>query len=562
MITAEEVRATIRDGESFTVEFKGEARGPLNDRDLVEAVVCLANGEGGRLLVGVEDDGRITGARPRHEAGITTPHRVAAAIANRTRPAVRTEVEHVDVDGTDVLVIDVADMRTVVGTADGVFKRRATGTDGRPQCLPMTAVEMLADEIDRGAVDHAALPAHGCTWQDLDPLQFERFRNLIARNRGRADSTLGGLGDLDIARALGVVVGSPDVPEIRVGAVLLFGREDVLRREVPTHEVAFQVLDDTAVSVNDFSRRPLFQVADDLVERFLARVVEEEFDLGLLRIGVPSYDEVAFREAIANALVHRDYTRLGAVHVQWQRDRIEVSSPGGLPPGVTTDTLLTAAPNPRSPLLADAFKRAGLVERTGRGVNRIFEGQARYGRRLPSYARTTDEHVVVSIPGGPANLTLARFVVELAERDQRLGLEQLLVLNVVAEQRRAGTRELAGALQRSPEDTLPILNGMVETGLLETRGERKGRTWHLSASAYRALGQDTAYVRTRGFDRLQQEQMVLSYVDAHGSISRSQAAELCSLSSKQAYRLLTSLRERGDLEMQGERRAAVYTRPA
>ncbi|TVR38324.1 MAG: AAA family ATPase [Nitriliruptor sp.] len=562
MIAADEVRATIRGGESFTVEFEGEERGPLNDRDLVEAVVCLANGVGGRLLVGVEDDGRITGARPRHEAGITTPHRVAAAIANRTRPSVRTEVELVDVGGTDVLVSDVTDMRTVVGTTDGVFKRRVTGADGRPQCLPMAAVEMLAHEIDRGALDHAALPAPGCRWEDLDPLQFERLRNLIARNRGRADAALGGLGDRDIARALGVVGGSPDAPEIRVGAVLLFGREDVLRREVPTHEVAFQVLEDTAVSVNDFSRRPVFQVADDLVERFAARVVEEEFDLGLLRIGVPSYDEVAFREAIANALVHRDYTKLGAVHVQWQRDRIEVSSPGELPSGVTTDTLLTAAPNPRSPLLADAFKRAGLVERTGRGVNRIFEGQARYGRRLPSYARTTEQHVVVSIPGGPANLRLARFVVELAERDQRLGLEQLLVLNVVAAKRRASTRELAGALQRSPEDTLTILSEMVETGLLEARGERKGRTWHLSASAYRALGDETGYVRTRGFDRLQQEQMVLSYVDSYGSISRSQAADLCSLSSKQAYRLLASLRERGDLEMRGERRAAVYARPS
>lgn len=562
MITTEEVLATIRDGESFTVEFKGEERGPLNDRDLIEAAVCLANGEGGRLLVGVEDDGRITGARPRHEAGITTPHRVAAVIANRTRPSARTEVELVDVDGVEILVIDVAKMATVVGTADGVFKRRAMGVDGRPQCLPMAPVDILASQIDRGAVDYAQLPLPTVTWNDLDPLQFERLRNLIARNGGRADAALGGLGDLDVARALGVVAGPPDGPEIRVGAVMLFGREDVMRREIPTHEVAFQVLDDTAVSVNDFSRRPLFQVADDLAERFRARVVEEEFDFGMLRIGVPSYDEVAFREAVANALVHRDYTKLGVVYVQWQRDRIEVTNPGGLPPGVTTDTLLTAAPNPRSPLLADAFKRAGLVERTGRGVNRIFEGQARYGRRLPSYARTTEEHVVVSIPGGPANLTLARFIVELAERDQRLGLEQLLVLNVVAEQRRAGTRELAGALQRSPEETLPILSGMVETGLLEARGEGKGRTWHLSASAYRALGQDVAYVRTRGFDRLQQEQMVLSYVDAHGSITRGKVAELCSLSSKQAYRLLAALRGRGDLEMRGDKRRAVYVRPA
>ena len=58
--------------------------------------------------------------------------------------------------------------------------------------------------------------------------------------------------------------------------------------------------------------------------------------------------------------------------MQWNSDQLEVSSPGGLPEGIRLDNLLVAAPNPRSPLLADAFKRTGLVERTGRGINRMF----------------------------------------------------------------------------------------------------------------------------------------------------------------------------------------------
>src|SRR3984885_10345161 len=80
------VSRSIADGESYSVEFKGESRAPLNDRDLVEAVVCLANGSGGLLLVGVEDDGTVTGARPRHEAGRTDPLRLQALIANCTQP--------------------------------------------------------------------------------------------------------------------------------------------------------------------------------------------------------------------------------------------------------------------------------------------------------------------------------------------------------------------------------------------------------------------------------------------------------------------------------------------
>lgn len=90
-MTVEELRALIREGESLEVEFKGEEKGPLSDRDLVEVVVCLANrpgGEDGWPLIGVEDDGRVTGARTRHEAGVTDPNRVAALIAGRTRPGV------------------------------------------------------------------------------------------------------------------------------------------------------------------------------------------------------------------------------------------------------------------------------------------------------------------------------------------------------------------------------------------------------------------------------------------------------------------------------------------
>jgi ATP-dependent DNA helicase RecG len=90
-MTPEKLQQMIDGGETVIVEFKGEERRPLSDNDLVEAVVCLANqadDDPAWLLVGVEDDGRVTGARPRHEAGNIDPRRVQALIANRTRPSV------------------------------------------------------------------------------------------------------------------------------------------------------------------------------------------------------------------------------------------------------------------------------------------------------------------------------------------------------------------------------------------------------------------------------------------------------------------------------------------
>lgn len=90
---AQEVRSWLAGGENYRVEFKSERRKPLNDRDLVEVVVCLANGAGGVLLIGVEDDGTPTGARPRHEGKRTDPSRVQALIANNTQPAVATKID-------------------------------------------------------------------------------------------------------------------------------------------------------------------------------------------------------------------------------------------------------------------------------------------------------------------------------------------------------------------------------------------------------------------------------------------------------------------------------------
>jgi ATP-dependent DNA helicase RecG len=93
----------------------------------------------------------------------------------------------------------------------------------------------------------------------------------------------------------------------------------------------------------------------------------------------------------------------------------------------------------------------------------------------------------------------------------------------------------------------------VEIGLVEARGERKGRTYHLSAATYRRLGLPSAYVRRRGFEPIQQEQMVLQYVRAHGRVTRREAAELCQISLDQAYRLLQGMVKKGVLIQHGKK---------
>ena len=559
-MTPERLRELIGGGETIDVEFKGEAGHALSDQDLVEAIICLANrpgGEPGWLLIGVEDDGRITGARARH-AGRTDPVRLQALISGRTRPSLTPAIELVTLDGHEIVVVEVPPVRTPVGTTDGKYLRRGLGGDGRPACLPLYFHEMQALQADRGLLDYSALPLPGARWDDLDPLEFERFRRFIRESRGQGDASLVDLPDLELAKALGAVEANHDVSAVRVLGLLLFGREEALRRLLPSHEVAFQALSGQQVEVNDFFRWPLLRVMDEILARFRARNREEELIVGLLRIGVPDYPERAFREAVANALIHRDYTRLGAVHVQWHDDRVEISNPGGFPEGVRLDNLLVTPPRPRNPLLADAFKRAGIVERTARRIDTIFFEQLRNGRPAPSYERSNETAVVLVLPGGSANLAFARLVAEESQADRPMSLDDLLLLNHLWLDRRLTTANAARLIQKPEAEARARLQRLVEAGLVEARGERKGRTWHLSAATYRRLGEPAAYVRQRGFEPLQQEQMVLQYVQAHGRITRREAAELCQVSSLQARYLLSRLTKRGRLALRGSRRGAFY----
>lgn len=558
-MTPEELKRLVSAGETLAVEFKGEEREPLSDSALVEAVVCLANrpdGEAGWVLVGVEDDQRITGARHRH-GGQTDPHRVHALVANRTRPSLSVRVEILALDGREVMAVEVPATRSPVSTSDGRYLRRAMGGDGRPACLPMHFHEMQSLLGDRGQLDYSALPVAGSRWEDLDPLEFERFRRFVRESQGRGDVALVELPDIEVAKALGAVQANHSVAAVRVLGLLLFGREEALRRLLPTHEVAFQVLAGRKVEVNDFFRWPLLRVVDELLVRFRARNREEEVLVGMLRVGVPDYPPAAFREGIANALIHRDYTRLGAVHVQWHEERIEIGNPGGFPDGVRLDNLLVTQPRPRNPLLADAFKRAGIVERTARGIDTIYFEQLRNGRPAPSYGRSNESGVVLELPGGKANLAFARFVAEESQADRPLTLDDLLLLNHLWLDRRLTTAEAAALIQRPEGEARGRLQRLVESGLAESRGERKGRTWHLSAAAYRRLGDKAAYVRQRGFEPLQQEQMVVQYVEKHGSVSRADAAELYQLSPPQAYRLLKRLEKKGVLSRSGSRGRGV-----
>ncbi len=196
---ARRLRELIRQGESLEVEFKSD-RGPLSDEELLGLVVCLANARGGVLVIGVEDDGTVTGLHEKHR---TSPEQLAAFIAARTQPSLPVRASFESWEGRQVAVIEVPRTDQPVATSDGRLLIRYLDVHGRPGCRPLYPYELPAWRADRGFWDYTAQPVEGASWQDLDPLEFERLRRLVQEYHG--DAQLRSLDDRQLARALNLV---------------------------------------------------------------------------------------------------------------------------------------------------------------------------------------------------------------------------------------------------------------------------------------------------------------------------------------------------------------------
>ncbi|MCL5742708.1 MAG: AAA family ATPase, partial [Acidobacteria bacterium] len=132
-----------------------------------------------------------------------------------------------------------------------------------------------------------------------------------------------------------------------------------------------------------------------------------------------------------------------------------------------------------------------------------------------------------------------------------LSLDELLVLNQLFHERRIDSEAAANLMQKGPADGHAVLEKLHERGLVEAKGEKRGRVYHLSAALYRQLGQPAGYVRAHGISAIRQEAMVLEYVTAHGRIELAQVMELCGLNRGQAQRLMRRLLQSGRLSMRG-----------
>lgn len=537
--------------ETLEIEFKSDLK-KLSDTDLIDAVVAFANTSGGDIYLGVEDDGTPTGVHESHKDYT----QLAAFIANRTVPPISVQAEPVySDDGIMILLIHVPKNRSIVSSSSGKMQRRRIKGDGTPENIPLYPHEITTRLSELSLLDFSAQPVPGAQYQDLDPIERERLRSIIRSYNG--EKYLLELSDEELDKAMQFVVTMDDNLIPTYTGMLILGRKEKLKELIPTAESAFIMMRGTEVTTNESFYLPLLAAIEKMIDFVAARNPEQEVEQGLFRISIPEFNPRAVREAIVNAFAHRDYTQLGRVMVRIDADGLSVSNPGGFIEGVTYHNILTVEPHGRNPVLADALKRVGLAERSGRGVDRIFEGSLMYGRDLPDYSESTSTSVRLFIPRGMPD---KKMVALISEEQQKTGvpvsLNALFVLNALRHSRRMSLSEISAECNILETKLRPTVERLTEAGIIDGIGNGRGRVYVLSAKAYKDPAQ---YVRQTDIDVIRYSELIIKLAQTKEYITRKDVVDLLHVSGPQAYRLLKKLENSKQLTRNGNTSAARYT---
>lgn len=369
--------------------------------------------------------------------------------------------------------------------------------------------------------------------------------------------------DEQFLQGLGLLVKEERSSRLTIAGLLLAGREESLREFLSQHEVTYlHMISSTEYRRRRDLRQPILKLLENIHEAVSADNPIFTLKVGLFHFEIPAFPPDVYREALLNALTHRDYTDFSRRIMVWQYEsRLEVQNPGGLLPGITPRNILRAGPQHRNPLLAEALHKLRLVERSGVGIDRMFYIQLYHGKEPPSFETdSVNSSLKVTLHNGTVDEAFALFVRKEEETDRPLGLDNLLVLSALRRRRELITSVAAQVLQIDDRNARDVLTQMVAQGYLERGGRGKGAVFRLSGSVYENLGQSIRYIREKGIDELRFEELILEYVRQYGSITNRQVRELLGVNRFAATRLLRRLVRKKLLKAQVRRgRTASYS---
>ncbi len=522
--------------ESETLDFKQDARSSSETiQVLLDAAICFANLRGGTIVLGVQDD--ATG----HEAflGTVVPTElIRRRLYELTKPAiVVSAIEH-EHAGRRLVLIDVTEGMEMVSDTKGRSSKRH-GTD----CLPLSISEAAALNDDRRRFDWSAEPS-SVELNELDPAAIEDARSRLRRfpdeRRRLADApTEDLLGDLGLVR---------DGRLLRAAEVLLCSHDHrppfvYVGRDTPGGEARTEYR--AAVPALVAYREILLRITS--VSSATAIVLPDGQQLELR-----DFPLVAVREALGNAMVHRDYRQPDPIHVDHSPHVLSFVSPGPLVVGVTPSNILHVASKPRNALLARVTHSLGLAEELSRGVDRMYREMIKLGKQPPAITDEAPFRVRVDLTGGAPNQAVAKFVASLPEQTQD-DVDTMLVLFALMQRQTITASEVAPLLQRGIAATEAILARIADPELdMIAPVDRSGRPrWQLSARAVAELRPVLGY-RTVSADEI--DRKIVEFVRKNKTVDNKTLQIFFDLDVNGAAYRLRTLVQSGVLEKLGDQR--------
>lgn len=200
-----------------------------------------------------------------------------------------------------------------------------------------------------------------------------------------------------------------------------------------------------------------------------------------------------------------------------------------------------------------------MAERTGRGIDRIYEGSLLFGRLLPDYSESTERLVKLFIPKSLPDKAFVRMITEEQKKTGKsLSIHYLLVLNCLKTAHRATVSEIAEDINSDNSRVKVAAESLVEMGLVEAKGNGRGRYYVLSSKIYQKSDNIVGYVRQTDIDKLRYEELVIKLARKQGYVTRGSVAELLNLSPPQAYRIILKIKNKGLLESKGKGKGTKY----
>jgi ATP-dependent DNA helicase RecG len=380
MMTVDELRSRLRSGEDSYTEFKERIDNP---ESIAGEIVAFANTEGGRLFVGVADDGKV--------AGVANPTQSASTLAQICRenvtPPLLPLIETLDIDGRVIVVLEVRGPHKPYRTKGGRYYIRAgpTKQDASPQ-------ELLRLAQRAGAFHFDETPVPGTNESDLDWPLFEQYYRAVAGE----DFATSDLASFETLRGAFVLTECDSKFCLTVAALLCFGKNPQRHLYYSRCSALRFIGDDVSETMADTQELtgPLSQVIDGAVSFVVRNTPIAARIEGTVEISTPQYPRPALRELIVNAVAHRDYSIAGAqIRLIVFDHRLEIYSPGRLPNSMSLVNLRHYNHIARNPLIVQYLSRLGYMRDFGTGIPRVIRLMREHNGTEPEFALQGEEFV-------------------------------------------------------------------------------------------------------------------------------------------------------------------------